>query len=380
MRMATRRRRRWIATGGATAAVAIGVWAAVAWATPTPSAPSPTNAAPVISWGDNDAGGPAPGGYDVAARERGLREHARSFGTFPVAPRRRSPTSPRPPDGTYCYRVTGHGYARWRHDGGTAPVALRHDCRPPSRSPRPDRDRRQRDRADHRQRRRMRLRRGDLTRLDGACDADQRSTAMGYDRHRGWHVRDHRAASRPTRLATQAPRTRTVDRGQPPAGRVQRVSAASTVAGARRSSWTAAADATTVHGRRATVTAARPSSTVLTGWTGPTRATRSRSGTVHLRRRRPIDVAGNTRRSAPARSPSSSSRRAHGAASRLGRLADEHDAAPHLAAADHVRRDGLAGLSRRRAAAATLAIPSALSFDDVGVRRPGAALLRRCAR
>ena len=30
MRMATRRRRRWIAIGGATAAVAIGVWAAVA--------------------------------------------------------------------------------------------------------------------------------------------------------------------------------------------------------------------------------------------------------------------------------------------------------------------------------------------------------------
>ena len=35
MRMATRRRRRWIAIGGATAAVAIGVWAAVALAAPT---------------------------------------------------------------------------------------------------------------------------------------------------------------------------------------------------------------------------------------------------------------------------------------------------------------------------------------------------------
>ena len=76
MRMATRRRRRWIATGGATAAVAIGIWAAVAWATPTPSAPSPTNAAPVISWGDNDAGGAAPGGYDVAACNGRLREQS----------------------------------------------------------------------------------------------------------------------------------------------------------------------------------------------------------------------------------------------------------------------------------------------------------------
>src|SRR3954464_8405967 len=105
MRMATRQKTRWIATGGATAAAAIGIWAAVAWATPTPSAPSPTNAAPVITWGDDGA----PTSYDVA-RGSGPCASSPTFGT-PVAATSPYTDSPRPADGTYCYRVTGHGYA-----------------------------------------------------------------------------------------------------------------------------------------------------------------------------------------------------------------------------------------------------------------------------
>ncbi len=109
MRMATRRRRRWIVTGGATAAVAIGIWAAVAWATPTPSAPSPTNAAPVISWGDNDAGGPRRAATTLSAQAGPAA--ARSTSMTPAAASPLVDDSPIPPDGTYCYRVIGHGYA-----------------------------------------------------------------------------------------------------------------------------------------------------------------------------------------------------------------------------------------------------------------------------
>ena len=126
MRMATRHRRRWIVTSGATAAVAIGIWAAVALATPTPSAPTPTNGNPTISWGDDDAGGAPPGGYDVARASSGCAGSP-SFGT-PVAA-----TSPfvdsRPPDGTYCYRVTGHGYADGDHSSTTQVVV---DATPPN--------------------------------------------------------------------------------------------------------------------------------------------------------------------------------------------------------------------------------------------------------
>ena len=67
MRMAARRRRRWIAIGGATAAVAIGIWAAGRVGAPTGlSAPSPTNVAPHLTWSD-DGAEPRTGGYDVAA-------------------------------------------------------------------------------------------------------------------------------------------------------------------------------------------------------------------------------------------------------------------------------------------------------------------------
>lgn len=126
MRMATGRRTRWIATGGATAAVAIGIWAAVAWATPTPTAPSPTNAAPVITWGDDAA---APSSYDVA-RGSGPCDSSPAFGTAQPAT---SPftDSPRPPDGTYCYLVTGHGYATGPVDSG-AMTQVVVDATPPT--------------------------------------------------------------------------------------------------------------------------------------------------------------------------------------------------------------------------------------------------------
>src|SRR6185295_9527219 len=53
MRMATRRKR-WFVTGGATAAVAMGVWAAVALAAPTLTAPALTNNPTVsLSWSDD---------------------------------------------------------------------------------------------------------------------------------------------------------------------------------------------------------------------------------------------------------------------------------------------------------------------------------------
>jgi hypothetical protein len=55
MRMATRRKR-WIATGGATAAVAIGIWTAVALAAPSVlTGPSITNVAAHFSWAEGDA-------------------------------------------------------------------------------------------------------------------------------------------------------------------------------------------------------------------------------------------------------------------------------------------------------------------------------------
>jgi fibronectin type 3 domain-containing protein len=105
--MAARRRRTWIAIGGATAAVAIGALAAVALGAPTGlTAPSFTNAAPVISWSDTEAAS----SYDVA-RANGTCGSNPSFD--PPALNVPNPFTdlPRPAQGIYCYRVTGHGYA-----------------------------------------------------------------------------------------------------------------------------------------------------------------------------------------------------------------------------------------------------------------------------
>ena len=57
MRMAARRRRTWIATGGATAAVAIGVWAAIALGAPALTAPGMTHLPVNLSWSDGAATG-----------------------------------------------------------------------------------------------------------------------------------------------------------------------------------------------------------------------------------------------------------------------------------------------------------------------------------
>jgi hypothetical protein len=106
--MAAGRRRRWIAIGGALAAVAVGGLATVALGAPTGlSAPAFTHAAPVISWSDN-ASGDSPT-YDVE-RADGMCAGTPNFG-LPSPATSPFTDTPRPADGIYCYRVTGHGYA-----------------------------------------------------------------------------------------------------------------------------------------------------------------------------------------------------------------------------------------------------------------------------
>ena len=107
MRMATRHRRRWIATGGATAAVAIGIWAAVALATPTPSAPTPhgPGSHDHADVADDAVDGPPATTCTRAKRRRALQSSYRHASVVGVVPIRRST---RPGDGTYCYRSTGH--------------------------------------------------------------------------------------------------------------------------------------------------------------------------------------------------------------------------------------------------------------------------------
>ena len=105
-------RKRWFAIGGATAAVAIGALGAVALGAPTnPVSLPPTNSAPQITWGEDDVGA-GPFTYDV---DRASLPCATAgdpdFGTPVVGTSSPFVDSPRPPDGIYCYRVTGRGYA-----------------------------------------------------------------------------------------------------------------------------------------------------------------------------------------------------------------------------------------------------------------------------
>ena len=81
MRMATRHRRRWIGIGGATAAVAIAVWAAVALAAPTGLAITPGDHAPAapISRGPRGAGDGT--GYDVQRVDGRVRRARRASST-----------------------------------------------------------------------------------------------------------------------------------------------------------------------------------------------------------------------------------------------------------------------------------------------------------
>jgi hypothetical protein len=103
--MAARRRRKWIAIGGATAAVAIGALATTALGALTGlTAPPFTNGAPQLTWGDDNATATS---YDVA-RGSGMCANAPTFDT--TYPSVASPfTDPTPPgNGIWCYRVTGH--------------------------------------------------------------------------------------------------------------------------------------------------------------------------------------------------------------------------------------------------------------------------------
>ena len=124
MRMATRTKR-WIATGGATAAVAIGVWAAVALAAPTGLAitPSATNA-PLRSHVGREGAATAPAttsrASPVGAGRGGASRRSARTGRASLAD-----TTPSA-SGTYCYRVVGH-YPGGRRTSATWPGALRRD-------------------------------------------------------------------------------------------------------------------------------------------------------------------------------------------------------------------------------------------------------------
>jgi hypothetical protein len=105
MRMAPRwRRRRWIAIGGATVAVTVGLWSTIASGAPSGLAISQSHvgAAPHLSWGDDGANGAATG-YTVERSNDGCT-------TFQVAGTTATTTfDDTPPNsGTWCYHVIGH--------------------------------------------------------------------------------------------------------------------------------------------------------------------------------------------------------------------------------------------------------------------------------
>jgi hypothetical protein len=113
MRMATSRMR-WIATGGATAAVAIGVWAAVALAGPTGLAitPAVTHLPTHLTWTEGAADGT---GYDIQ-RDAGACSLSSAFTTVGTAPAGATSADDTPPgQGTFCYQVVGH------YPGGDVP-------------------------------------------------------------------------------------------------------------------------------------------------------------------------------------------------------------------------------------------------------------------
>ena len=103
MRMATRRRR-WCVTGGATAAVAIGVWAAVALAAPTLTAPSLTNN-PTVSLSWSDDGTPDASSYSLT-RTAGACPQSGTVATL-LSGSAATSTTDTPGDGAWCYQVTG---------------------------------------------------------------------------------------------------------------------------------------------------------------------------------------------------------------------------------------------------------------------------------
>jgi hypothetical protein len=124
--MAARRRRKWIAIGGATAAVATGAWGALALATPTGLTVSQpvTKTAPHLTWGDSagDATGyqvqrtgAACTGWPAGGSEVGA---ATSFDDTAIT------------DGAYCYRVVGHYPGG--DDAGAATATVLYDTTGPA--------------------------------------------------------------------------------------------------------------------------------------------------------------------------------------------------------------------------------------------------------
>jgi fibronectin type 3 domain-containing protein len=118
MRMATRRKR-WIAIGGATAAVAVGVWAAAGTAATSGLviAPAVTKAAPHLTWGEDDAANLT--SYDVERSGAGCTGF-----TVVGHPASAAFDDPVAADGAYCYRVTGHYSDAPDSTSNTAPVLL----------------------------------------------------------------------------------------------------------------------------------------------------------------------------------------------------------------------------------------------------------------
>jgi hypothetical protein len=132
MRMATRRSRRCIAIGGATAAVGMALAGAVAFATPGAiSAPQITRFTPHLTWDDGE----------TATSYTVQRSAASCAGTFsdvgtPTTDKAFDDTGLQPggaEDNTYCYRVVGHYADGDRTSTGTASVL--YDTTPP---PAPD--------------------------------------------------------------------------------------------------------------------------------------------------------------------------------------------------------------------------------------------------
>jgi hypothetical protein len=126
--MAARRRRRWIAIGGATAAVAAGVWAAVALGAPTGLviSTSVTHLPPHLSWSDDGAGAAATG-YSVERSSGGCTSFQAAGGTGAGATT--FDDSP-PSSGTWCYHVIGHYAGAADATSGTASVL--YDATPPA--------------------------------------------------------------------------------------------------------------------------------------------------------------------------------------------------------------------------------------------------------
>ena len=125
--MAARRRRKWIAIGGATAAVAIGACGAVALGAPSGLAVAQpvTRLAPHLTWTDSDAATVT--SYDVQRTGASCTGFTGAVGS-PTAAAFDDTTLTA--DGTYCYQVVSHYTAAPDVTSGTASVL--YDTTPPA--------------------------------------------------------------------------------------------------------------------------------------------------------------------------------------------------------------------------------------------------------